>query len=300
MSDDNSLELPGALILIGGTLLWTGLKNFRKSRKVQDTARIDIASAPQGLVEVEGYAWPLETPLSAVCDRQVVYYSYEVQVLVKRNKSSSWETRYRFNHNASFYVIDQSGICIVNPTPDGMDLTEKITKLNGYAESIESLRSQCANTGGWMSQIFSGSYRLVERKLFVGSPVYVCGHLQAMTVNQTKVRGDYKKFLAQIRSMSANPIFKMSKLDKNRDGILSDDEMIEGISDVSKETEIQSVENEAQIVGTIASSDVHKLIVADGHQEQYLKRLTSFNLLKIWGGVALIGIGIFVLINLFN
>lgn len=285
-----------ALLFVGGALVVKGLMNFRKSRKIQDTARIDIASAAQGLVEIEGYAWPLEVPFAAVCGRQVVYYHYKVQQLVKRGKNSSWETKYEFNHNASFYVIDQSGVCIVNPTQGSMDLTETITKLDHYAESIEALTASSRYQSGWLGKLFSGSYRLVERKLLVGSPVYVCGSLQAMNMNQVKIRGDYKKFLLQIKTMSTNPIFKMSRLDTNRDGVLSDDEMIAGLADISKEVALHSMESEVKVVGSIASSQSHDLIVADGHQEQYLKRLTSFNTLKIWGGVALIGAGLFFLI----
>ena len=280
-------------MMIGGAFTYLGLKNFRKSRKIQDTARIDIASAPQGLVEVEGYAWPLEPSFAAVCGRQVVYYNYKVQELVKRDKDSSWETRYEFNHNASFYVIDQSGVCIVNPAKDSMDITEKITKLDFYAETIEALSQSSRQKSGWLGKIFSGTYRLVEHKLFVGSPVYICGNLQAMNLNQVKIRGDYKKFLTQIKTMNANPIFKMSKLDANRDGVLSDDEMIGGIADLSKDIAARAVESETKLAGTISSSEAHNLIVADGHQEQYLKRLTSFNLLKIWGGAALICAGLF-------
>jgi E3 Ubiquitin ligase len=298
MSQNKDFELPIALIFIGGGLLIKGLLNFRKSRKIQDTARIDISSAPQGLVELEGYAWPLEPPLSAVCGRQVVYYHYKVQQLVKRGKSSSWETRYQFNHNASFYVIDQSGVCIVNPNQDGMDLTEKITKLFAYGETIEQLKNFYSTKPGFLAQMFSGNYRLVEQKLFVGSPVYVCGNMQAMNLNQVKIRGDYKKFLTHTRTMSSNPIFKMSKLDINRDGKLSDEEIIAGFADVSKESSLPGIELEAKLAGTVSASETHDLIVADGHQEQYLKRLTSFNILKIWGGVAMIGAGLFFLVNL--
>jgi E3 Ubiquitin ligase len=284
-----------ALLFVGGALVVQGLMNFRKSRKIQDTARIDIASAAQGLVEIEGYAWPLETPFAAVCGRQVVYYHYKVQQLVKRGKNSSWETKYEFNHNPSFYVIDQSGVCIVNPTQGSMDLTETITKLDHYAESIEALSASSRYQSGWLGKLFSGTYRLVERKLLVGSPVYVCGNLQAMNMNQIKIRGDYKKFLTLIKTMKLNPIFKMNRLDINRDGVLSDDEMIAGFADVSKEAALHSVEGEVKVVGSITESQIHSLIIADGHQEQYLKRLTSFNFLKIWGGVALIGAGLFFL-----
>ncbi|MBC7456815.1 MAG: hypothetical protein H7235_00955 [Bdellovibrionaceae bacterium] len=238
----------------------------------------------------------METPFVAVCGREAVYYNYKVQELVRQGKNSSWETRYEFSHNTSFYVIDQSGVCIVNPSKDGMDLTEKITKLDHYAESVEALRESIRHQSGWLSKIFSGTYRLVEYKLLVGSPVFVCGDLQAMDLNQVKIRGDYKKFLTQIKTMSVNPIFKMSRFDKNRDGILSEDEMVTGFADVSKESALHTFEGEIKVVGSIASSSTHDLIVAEGHQEQYLKRLTSFNIFKIWGGVFLIAAGLYFLI----
>ncbi len=129
----------------------------------------------------------------------------------------------------------------------------------------------------------------------MGSPVYVCGNMQAMNLNQVKVRGDYKKFLMQVRTMNSNPIFKMTKLDGNRDGQLSHDEIIGGISDASKDSLVPGLEFEAKLTGTVSASEAHRLNVADGHQEQYLKRLTSFNLLKIWGGVALLGAGLFLI-----
>ncbi len=299
MSDDNKIKLPLILITIGGGLLFKGLKNFRKSRQIQDTARINIGSAAQGLVEIEGYAWPMKAAITAVCGRQVVFYNYKVQELVSRGKNTSWETRYEFNHNFPFYVIDFSGVALVAPTDNCMDLTEKTTKLARYAESIEDLTSDFQLNSGWLSNVFSRSYRLVEIKIYIGCPIYLSGNLSTLNMNQVKIRGDYKKFLTQIRTMSTNPIFKMSKLDTNHDGILSDDEMVTGYSDLSKAVDLVSIEHEAKLVGTISSSDVHNLIVADGHESQYLKRLTSYNLLSIWGGVALLGLGLLFLVTFF-
>ena len=126
-------------IVFGGGLIYNGIKNFRKSRKIQDTARIDIGSAPLGLVEVEGYAWPAIQAMPAVCGRNVVYYHYKVQQYVRRGKSSYWETKHEFNFGNPFYVMDSSGICLVHPQKNGLEVREEITKLSGYAESTQDL-----------------------------------------------------------------------------------------------------------------------------------------------------------------
>ena len=58
----------------GAYLIYNGFKNLSKHRKAQDTATSRISSAPQGFVEIQGYAWPKETFLHKNLDgRKCVY-----------------------------------------------------------------------------------------------------------------------------------------------------------------------------------------------------------------------------------
>lgn len=293
MSRNEHYKIPIILLFTGGYLLWRGLINFRKARRIEDTARIDIDSAPQGLVEIEGYAWPMSTPLMSVSGRRVVYYNYKVQEYVRRGKNSSWETKYEFHHTVPFYVIDQSGVCLVNPLTESMDLIESTIKLSSYAESIEELRLRTNSVTGFFATLLSGSYRLVEKKILIGSPVYICGDLKTNNLTQANLRGDYKKFLVQVKAMNTNPIFKSGKLDKNRDGFVSDEEFVNGLSDVSADLVSADTQQSIRLVGAISQSDAHNLIIAEGHQEQVLKRISSYNNLKIIGGIILIGLGFY-------
>ena len=57
----SDLELGVYLIFGGAWLIISGLRRFRRKRDVEDTSTAKIRSAPQGSVEVQGYAWPFES-----------------------------------------------------------------------------------------------------------------------------------------------------------------------------------------------------------------------------------------------
>jgi|GEM_PF-4635910 len=296
-SSDDAFVLGIAALAFGAGLIYTSIKNFRKGRKIQDTARIEIGSAPQGLVEVEGYAWPAINTMAAVCGRSVVYYHYKVQQYVKRGKNSHWETKHEFNFNNPFYVIDSSGVCLVHPDKKCMEVREYTTRLSGYGEHVEAL-TQLARpaVGGFLGSLFSRSYRLLENKILVGSPVYVCGEMRSRGASPVKIKGAYKKFLERVKLTRTNPVFRLQKFDKNRDGKITEQEMLEGLSDTSKEIP-GATEEAIALAGVISNSETHSLILGDCHQEELLKRVSSYNYLKMLGGVLLIGIGIFILQN---
>ncbi len=293
-SKNDPLIVAAISIIFGVALIYLELKNFRKARKIQDLARIDIASAPQGLVELEGYAWPRINSLQAVCGREVVYYNYKVEQLVKHGKSSSWVTKFEFDYEKPFFVIDSSGVCVVQPIKNCVDIVETHRKLSGYAEDITALRG-CLAKVGFFAALFKGSYRLAEKKILVGSPIYICGELVAYNGPAQKISGDYKKFLQNIKTIKINPVFKMQKFDFNRDGKITEEEMTEGISNEAVKTGQALVADAVKIAGVIANSETHPMILADCHQDQLLKRLSSYIYLKLAAGIALIALGVFIL-----
>ncbi len=282
-------------LVLGGMLIYRSIKKFQRYRKIQDVARIDIASAPQGLIEVEGYAWPLNNSITAVCGREAVYYNYKVQKLVRRGKNASWETEYEFNFDKTFYVIDRTGACFVQPVSQATeDVSEKITKLSGYAADIESLR-QVTRPANFLSQLFTSSYRLVEKKILVGSPVYVNGEMQMVNSPEQKIKGDYKRFINTALSSQSNLWFQIQRFDSNHDGKISDQELLEGISDLAKAAVKESKEEKIKVAGLIADTPNHSLILADCHQQELLKKMSTFNNLKIFFGIILIAVGAYIL-----
>lgn len=288
-SSSNSLAIPA---IIGGVVLLThSLRNFIKARKIQDTARIDIGSAPQGLVELEGYAWPKEHSMEAVCGRQAVYYAYQIDEHVKRGKNSTWETRFKFSFEHPFYVMDHSGICLVKPVEQCLELKQTTTRLSRYVTSVADLKTAKGPSGMlWGS---TGRYRLVEKKILVGSPVYVNGDMSSAGYADYQISGDYKKFLQTVTAAKKNPIFHLQKFDKNRDGKVSEDELHDGHFELSKQDAVSKISSKIKIAGVIANSDNHAMILADCHEEQLVQKYTRFNYLKMAAGIGLILLGIY-------
>ncbi len=284
--------------MAGIHLLADGLQKFRKIQKIQDTTRINIASAPQGLVEIEGYVWPLEPTHVAFCGRQTICYHYEVQQFVKRNKDSYWETKYELKNNASFYVFDQTGVCIVKPrSQERLDLTVDVYELSFYAESLKELRKSIQASSNFSNKKSNDSYRLIEHKLLVGSPVYVCGSLQTKNLNRAAIQGDYKKFLTHVKAINSNSNIKKKKFDIDKNGFVAEDELIKGFSDISKLSQFDPIVLDAKVVGTIVSTVDHKLIVSNDDKVNYLQKISSFNSVQIWIGAAMI---IYLIYSLFR
>lgn len=285
-------------LLAGGSLLYRGLKNFQKVRKIQDMACIDIGSAPKGLVELQGYAWPQSELMTDIYDQEVIYYTYKVQKHERSGKHSRWVTKYEFDFDNIFYVMDLSGICLVKPSKNSMDLQENIIGLHNYATDIESLKS-ATKSKGFFNSIFSGNYRLVEKKILLGSPVYICGELLLLENQDCTIKGDYKNFLERVKLSKNNLAFRSQKFDLNRDGIISEGELQLGLLEAAK-TAILSVKHEPIVLsGVVSATENHSLILADCHQDQLLNRTSKYNYFTIIGGIVLIAVGLFILQQIF-
>lgn len=293
MARAKDYELVVYLIMFGGILLGQGLYNFRKKRRIEDAARIDIGSAPQGLVELEGFAWPAKDSLVAVCGRRVVYYEYKVQEYVSSGKRSSWETRYSYEYSHPFYLMDHSGVCLVDPQGVKLNLKEQITELKDYAEDIEGLRRSInlQVNSGFFGKLFSGTYRLVEGKIYIGSPVYVHGSLKSLNQNEVNIPGDYSKFIDQMKSIKKNLVYKMLSFDKNKDGVLTDVEHAEGCYSIARQFFSGTSQN-VKLVGQVSNSEVHKLIIADCHQDHLLQRFSGKVTYMILIGIAMVALGL--------
>ena len=293
------LEIAAFTFLVGGGLIYKSLRNFQRLRKVQDTAKINIASAPAGLVEVEGYAWPAGDMARDRFNRHAIYLDYRLEEYVRRGDNSRWETVFKFHHETPFYILDHTGVCLIDPSKDCMELHERTIPLNGYPRNHEELIKITTQPQGFFSTLFKKQFRIIEKKILLGAPVYACGSMQITSNNNSIVYGDYKKFLEAVKIFKVNPLLQLRKLDLNKDGKVSDQELSEGLCTLATGCQ-SSLENKTQVVGVITDTKEHDLIVGDCHQAQLSERLSNFNMLKLVGGVALVGIGLYVLQNYFR
>jgi hypothetical protein len=183
---------------------------LRHTRLIEDTPTSRVRSAHQGYVELEGVAHPAErAPLSApLTGTACVWWFYEIEKKVRRNKSTSWDTIDKKTSDAPFYLEDDTGRCLVNPVG---------------AEVVTTLRQVWHGSSAWPSGppsgsglFHSGSYRYTERRIAPGSRVYALGLFETRSALHDGADEDtaLREKLAEWKQDPA----RMQLLDVNRDG----------------------------------------------------------------------------------
>lgn len=293
-------------LAFGGMSLFYGLKQFLMKRKVEDTARSKISAAPQGLVEVEGQAWPTAVR-KCIDGRPVCFWSIKVQEYRKRGKSSSWETVYSYTSSEELIVLDESGACLVHPESAQLELVETTIGRNKMSESQMNFLSEAAplaaryfNVGkGFWASLSAGSVRVVEQKILAGGPIYVRGQMMTSADQSHAVAvGDVASYSGQLPKMNSET-YQRTMFDSNRDGQLTETELMNGHAAAAntylRKGDVQSV----RVTGRISAHSEHGLILADIYQKYLVARATLKSYAGIWGGLALIGLGFFLLFNFY-
>lgn len=319
-SNDGVLKLAGICIFGGGYLVVTGVNNWRKKRRALDVATSKIESAPQGLVELQGFAWPSSSvePMENLWDKACVFKRLKVQQYVHRNKNSSWETISTYESTQPFYLIDKTGVVKIIPTGFDLHLQEKKLKWEDISIPQRKKILSKMESGFWSSAppletgFFSGSYRCIEEALLIGSPVLVHGNLwSGASPQKLRMNRALQDFYSRIKKSSQ---FLLRTADLNKDGVISEEEAIDGMYSIASKTlnsadvntEIKKIEGsplpeeEVILKGVVSKHDMYASFIADCHQENLVKRLGSWGMIGIWSGAALIIAGAFILLNMFH
>ncbi|MFM6929531.1 MAG: hypothetical protein ACKOX6_13770 [Bdellovibrio sp.] len=300
--NNGTLKLITFCLIIGGVTLYRGLRKFLTKRKVEDLALSKITSAAQGLIEIEGQAWP--TALRKCIDgRPVCFWSVQVQEYRSSGKNSKWETVYTFETSDDFLALDDTGACLIQPLSAQLEISETIIPKNKMSELQLSFLSDSLplaaryfqGGGGIFGSLFENNVRLIEKKILAGAPIYARGHFYTTTEHTHAVAiGDINSYKNQIKKVtSAN--YQKVMFDSNRDGKISEEELRSGHSAAAnmfmRRDDVQSI----KIAGKITSASEHGLIIADIYQKYLIARMSLSSLVQIWGGVAALGIGFYFL-----
>ena len=154
-------------------------RHLSKARLIEDTPTALVRSAPQGYVELEGWALPLDTgaveaPLSG---SECLWYEYSVARRVERYSAGKPRTQWRTVDNGtsgrSFHLSDDTGRCKVDP--DGASITATISR-EWYGNTRRPVAGAPLVFGG-------GDYRYRERVILGGEKLYVLGHFSSETTD---------------------------------------------------------------------------------------------------------------------
>jgi hypothetical protein len=304
-----------AIVFCGG-LLYNAIKKYKAVRKIEDTAKSNIATAPQGYVEFQGFAWPMQKSVQCTQGFEAVYYSFLLQRQETqgsgKKKKKVWVTKYSYGHSEPFYVVDSTGLAVIMPEQAQYDLESARTKswstLSSNEKSKVIERVGGSVTGFPPAQgffgLFAAPYRIVENEIRVGSPLYVHGDFKALAAEPPVARAaGLTDFFGKVFDPVNRSVRDLRRLlDKNGDGGISSSEAKNGYSIAAtmalKKAEQGSVEEkEFQIHGRLQTSETHKLFVADVHQGHLVLRMKRFLWLQFGGSTVVLALSLIALLD---
>lgn len=290
-------------------MIYHGLRRFLRSERVENTSTIPIASAAQGLVEFQGYAYPLSKTKTTLEGKECVYLSYELQ-----KKSKNWHTVWTFNDKDPFAIVDSSGLACVDPTNINLDSPTVTQSYNSIDERgkqrIESLVGSSIKGFPPSFGILGTQFRIVQKAIYFASPILVIGNFHTdATATSLQVGADYPAFFKRVQEVMKNDRKRNQSLQKGLSA-LTDTRKAHSIK---RSLEGEQGENDSlflrisldegntsasQIsitsIGTVAANSTHSLYVADSHEAVLLKRIGQWNLSLVIGGAALIAVGLYL------
>ena len=142
---------------------------FRCYRFVDGTATSKIRSAAQGHVELKGLGeWmPNDSIRSPFSNRACVRFHCTLDKKSRSGKRSSWTNNTDERSGSLFHLVDETGVCIINP--DDAHVVPGSEK-TWYGDSADA-RSQAPKKTSWL-RIGFGNYRFREQLLLTASPLY--------------------------------------------------------------------------------------------------------------------------------
>lgn len=310
----SGIEAVIAGYLLGGGLIWTALHRQKRTRQVEDTPRSKIASAPQGHVELQGFAWPESKSLTTVDGFEAVYYSLSLQREETRgsgkNRRKVWVTVWNREMNDPFYLVDATGLALILPAKAEINIEAQ--RIRGWKSLSEDQQRRIldvaaeAKVSGFPPSrsvfgfLFNSKFRICEREIRVGCPLYANGDFRSVGDFAQKIRTEG---LTQFAAMVLDEKKRTEKnvdslLDKNKDGKVSALERREGYTfaaklALEKARAPGSEQRDFDLYGIVDSNSNHKLLIADAHEKDLVGRLKNGFWFQLIIGAAVCSFSIF-------
>lgn len=296
------------LLAVGGGLFFSAIKRRKRLQLITDMPRSKTESAPQGFVELSGFAWPAGETVRASGDREAVYYSFVLEKQIttgtRKTKRKEWVPVFTKIHLSPFLLVDATGVAMLLVGESSFDLS-KPTKKNwrSLPESEQQrLRTEVITEAvadfppsKLMFGLFSAPFRIVENQILVGSPLHATGHFDADIKSTESLRSaGLTEFCQKVFHSEARSVRKLTTvLDENRDGKVSAQEAHRGYSMAAKLARLKAggeliTETEYQVHGSLRSSESHPLVVADVDEANLRVRLNRWLWPQFAGGAAMI------------
>jgi len=208
-------------IIGGGLLIFKGLKRFYTALKVKGMAPIKIAAAPMGLVELEGFAWPLANLENTCFEGSPAVFVNLRMMCQSENQYNSNKIVWEYTSPFPFLIMDNTGAAIVFPKQAQRDVHTETIRWNSLsADQQTRFQEKNALTSspfqmGTMGKVHLATYLLEERSIKIGCPLFIEGTLTPTVQTPNTVDWELAtEFVKLARAFQINPSF-MAKGEKS-------------------------------------------------------------------------------------
>ena len=206
----------GFALAFTGVGFYTGFHGMRRTRLVQDVPTARVRSAPQGYVELEGLARPVDgapvvAPLSG---RPCCWYRFGVE----RHSKDKW-VRVESGHSEQpFLLEDLTGRYRIDPR--GAEVSTRHKRVwSGDSDHALWIGIRRPSVGDW----FGGRDRYTEELLVDGDPLYAVGWFKSLD-DLDHQRGRQTATRDLLRTWKRRRHTLMERFDHDRDGRLDPEE----------------------------------------------------------------------------
>jgi len=265
--------ITGVSVIATVYLVLRSLRQFRRSRLVEDMPTSKIRSASQGYTELIGIARKGEhTNISPLSSQLCLWWHYKIERYQSSGKNRHWVTVENKRSDASFHIEDSTGICRVDPESAEMSTYHKRVWHGSTRRPVggQTLKAKphflMTNIGG-----FGKRYRYTEYLLKDGDPLYVLGHFGTdtggiRTLTPEQLAGDI------LRHWKQDFPALLKRFDINKDGELNADEWQLARHAAKWEAQDQHKEAQNEPEKNSLSQPVHKGLpfIISSHEQKKL------------------------------
>ncbi len=304
---------------LGAGLVYKTIRRQKRVRSITDTPRSRTSSAAQGYVELEGFAWPTAqaNTIPSKDGAEALYYSFQLQKSESRgsgkNRRTEWVTIFIFNHAEPFYLVDATGLALLDPGQAELDLSGLTTRAWRALEAQEKTRIAEKIIAGsvpnfppstFLFGLFAPNYRVIEKEIRVGSPLFASGDFRTANAAAEKVSSlGLTAFYNRVFDPTGRSVKNLSGLlDTNHDGKVSADELKAGYSYIAQSARVRSklegaAESAFDCHGYLGSAETSALFVADTDEKNLKVRLSKYLWAQFAVGSALITLGLVICLS---
>ncbi len=293
---------------IGLGIYWfiAGFRELKNTRIIQNIPTCKIATGAVGTnVEIQGEILRNEnkTLKAPITGRDCVFYSVEIQKLVKTKNSSHWVTVDQFFSDEGFVLDDGSGanamVYVKGATikrkgkvktfqARSSNMSELPPHLYGaLQEKAGQLKSFSLKETSW---IFSKQYRFLEWSFPPEQSIYVLGFAHSGLRVHKKKKLKMKTFMEAKNQVQSSEELQ-ERFDSNHDGFLDPDELEFGARILGEQlqldaggTQVQEVMTQTKMIFKKQSSS--PFIISNMEEKDLVKKMSFAATLKVWGGPA--------------